>query len=204
MREVGECDGALVGSLIPSVELGVGKAPAKSNGVLPVDPNGVCRRHESVLEHTRKSSLGVRAIPDIHAGVGDKACVVRGDVSIVINNGQAWEEGGAKGVNAGVWQRETGELLNVGSKLLWRERLVNGAIDLFANEAENFRYAESRRKSLRIGDGGHLAAGIQMLGEPGRTRIGVRGDAGVVLVIVQYFSARVSAELAFQSKSATP
>ncbi len=60
--------------------------------------------------------------------------------------------------------------LQVGAELLRREGLVDRAVDLFANEAENFGDAEIRRQRLRIGDRGDLAAGVEVLRETRRRR----------------------------------
>ena len=69
-------------------------------------------------------------------------------------------------------------------ELRGRERLSDRAVNFFANEAENFGHVEVGRNDLGVGDGGDLAAGIEMLSEPGHAGISVGSDAGIVLVVI--------------------
>ncbi len=64
------------------------------------------------------------------------------------------------------------------------EGLANRAVDLFADEAEHFGDTEIRRDGLRVGNGGDLAACIQMLGETFNRGISERRERGIVLVVV--------------------
>ena len=64
------------------------------------------------------------------------------------------------------------------------EGLRDGAVDLLAKNAENFRDAQIGPERLRIGERSDLAAGIEMLRETGDVGIRVGSDAGVVLVVV--------------------
>jgi hypothetical protein len=75
-------------------------------------------------------------------------------------------------------------LLNVGTKLLRGEGLRDGAVDLFADVAEDFDDAEIGFDDLRVGDARYLATGVEMLREAGGAGVGVGSDAGIVLIVV--------------------
>jgi hypothetical protein len=126
------------------------------------------------LEDAGEGALGGGAAADVGGGVEDKVLVVRGGgkagivISVVVDDGNAGEEGRAESVDGGVGGGCAGKLLNVGSKLLRREGLRDGAVDLFADEAEDFDDAEIRFDDLRVGDAGYLASGVEMLSEAGR------------------------------------
>src|SRR5580704_5295394 len=77
LREIGEPDHTLVRSLIPRIELGVGKAAAKGERVFAVSPDGVCRRHEAVLKYAGPRTLGIGAHADVGGRIGNKIHVVR-------------------------------------------------------------------------------------------------------------------------------
>jgi len=68
--------------------------------------------------------------------------------------------------------------------LLRCEGLLDGAVELFTDEAEDFDDAEIGFHDLGVGDGSDLAAGVQILGEAGRAGKGVGSDAGIVLIVV--------------------
>ena len=184
LGEIGETDCAFVGALIAGVELRVGEIAAEGEGVLAEGPDGVGARHEAILEDAGESALRGGATADVGGGVEDEVLVVGSGVAVVVDDGDAGEEGRAEGVNGGIGGGCAGETLNVGAELLRGEGLLDGAVDLFTDEAEDFDDAEIGFHDLGVGDGGDLAAGVEILGEAGRAGIGVGSDAGIVLIVI--------------------
>ncbi len=68
--------------------------------------------------------------------------------------------------------------------MLRREGLADGAVDLFANEAEDFGDAEVGLQRLRVHDRGDLAAGVEILREARRFGVGEGRGGRVVLVVI--------------------
>ena len=62
--------------------------------------------------------------------------------------------------------------------------MPNRAVNFFPNEAEDLDNVEVGRNDLCVGDGSHLAAGIEVLSKAGHAGISVGRDAGIVLVII--------------------
>ena len=184
LGKVGETDRAFVGALIAGVELSVGEAAAEGDGVLAECPDGVGRGHEAVLEDAGEGALGGGAAADVGGSVKDKVLVVGSKVTVIVDDGDAGKEGRAESVDGGVGGGCAGEAGNIGAKLLRSEGLVDGAVDLFANEAEDFDDAEIRFDDLRVGDARDLASGIEMLRETGEAGVGVGSDAGIVLIVI--------------------
>ena len=185
LGEIGKADRALVGSFVAGVELGVCEAAAERDGVLAVGPDGVGGRHEAILENAGEGALRSGAFADVGGGVENIIfVVVSGRIAVVVDDGDPGEVGRTERVDSGVSKRSAGEALNVRAKLLRSERLVDGAIDFFANETEDFDDAEIRFEELRVGDARDLAAGIEMLRESGRTGVRIGSDAGIVLIVI--------------------
>ena len=109
--------------------------------------------------------MGVGAAADVGGRVKDKILVVGGRIAIVVDDGDAGKERGAKRVNGGIGHGCPREAVDVGAKLLRSEGLVDRAIHFFANETEDFDNTEVRFEDLGIGDGSDLAAGVEMLRE---------------------------------------
>src|SRR6202795_3601347 len=84
--EVGEADDPRIRSLIASVQLGVGEAPAERDRMFAMDPNGVDGRHPAVLKHSGESALRSCRRSDTHPGVKNEVWIVRGGVPQIIHN----------------------------------------------------------------------------------------------------------------------
>src|ERR1700739_3274999 len=105
-------------------------------------PDGIRRRHEPVLENSGESALRIRASPNVHAGIGHEARVVRRRVAIIVHNRDARKIRGTKCVEGRLRCWQARELLHVSAELLRRERLRNRAIYLLADKAKDFRNAQ--------------------------------------------------------------
>ena len=114
-------------------------------------PDGVGRGHETILEDAGEGALGDGAAADVGGSVEDTVlrCTEQ-IVAVVVDDGDAGKEGRAEGIDgdgggcAGELERST--------ELLRSEGLVDGAVDLFADEAEDFGDAEIGLDDLRVGD----------------------------------------------------
>ncbi len=132
-------------------------------------PNGIHRGHPAVLKDAGEGALRSRRGANIHAGVENPARIIGRKISQVIDNRNARENAGAERVDV---------------HRLRSEGLADCAVDLFANEAEDFRNTEVGPNGLAVRDGRDLATGVQVLAETLDRRKPERRRGGIVLVVI--------------------
>src|SRR5208282_2450091 len=138
--EIVESDHTFVGSVVPRVELSVGKAAAEGQGMPALGPNGVGRGHEAVLEDSRESTLGHSSLPDAQGSAVHIVCVVEVAVGVrrriakIVGDSQTREKRGAECVDSGVREGCAWDFtLDKRRELGWRKGLLNRAVDFLAD-----------------------------------------------------------------------